>query len=83
MNTAILINYAANNHTGKKKWLRIKEKVLQLLPYEPILLPYETPFIIKDCVKKLNKDEGYLEKVSNSISYLVDGGTFDSLLDKH
>ena len=33
-------------------------------------------------VENLNKDEGYLEKLSAADSFLVDGGTFDSLLIK-
>jgi hypothetical protein len=36
-----------------------------------------------ELVENLNKDEGYLERLTNSIGMFVDGQTFDSVMDKH
>lgn len=57
MKTAILINYSANNNSGKKKWMRIKEKVLNILPENTIIIPYEVPFNLNYHINKLIKEE--------------------------
>jgi len=44
MKTAILINYSANNGMAEKKWMKIKDKVLDFLPSKPILIPYQGDF---------------------------------------
>jgi len=58
MRTAVLINYSANYHTGKKKWLRIRDEVSSLLPENTLYIPYEIPFNTRDCLGKLTQDEG-------------------------
>ncbi len=58
MKTAILINYSVNNHSGKKKWMRIEDKVLKILPENTIKIPYEVPFDLNSCIEKLIKEDG-------------------------
>lgn len=58
MKTAVLINYSACNHTGKSKWLRIREKVTSMLPRDTIYIPFETPFNTKECLSGLVRDKG-------------------------
>ncbi len=57
MRTAVLINYSANYHTGKKKWLRIRDQVSSLLPENTLYIPYEVPFNTNECLSKLIRDE--------------------------
>lgn len=64
MKTAVLINYSACNHTGKKKWLQIREKVISLLPGDTIYIPYETPFNTKNCLSRLIGEEGITSIIS-------------------
>ena len=84
MKTAVLINYSACNHTGKQKWLQIREKVISLLPGDTIYIPYETPFNTKKCLSDLIRNEGVTSFISaggdgsinlilNSLMELTDG----------
>ncbi len=66
MKSALLINYSANNNYARKKWRRIKEKVLKQIPKNTILIPYEVPFNMNQCLKKLINDEG--------INYIISAG---------
>jgi len=58
LRTAVLINYSANYHTGKKKWLRIRDEITSQLPGNTIYIPYEIPFNTKECLNTLIRDEG-------------------------
>lgn len=75
MKSALLINYSANNRYAGKKWLRIKEKVLNQLPHKTILVPYEVPFNVKECLEKLIKKDGVKYFISaggdGSINYIL------------
>ena len=75
MKTAILVNYSANQNSGKKKWLRISDQVIKQLPGKPLIIPYETPFNIKGCVKNLIHEHGISCFISaggdGSVNYLV------------
>ena len=66
MRTAVLINYSANNHSGKRKWLRIQDKMMRYLPANTIILPYTTPFDMKPCLTTLIHEE--------DVKYLVSAG---------
>lgn len=57
MKTAVFINYSANNCNGGIKWTRIRKKVLQILPENTIVIPYEVPFDLNRRIKQLIRDE--------------------------
>ena len=58
MKAAILINYSANNGTAEKKWLKIKDRVLELFPSKPLLIPYQGDFNMHACLEGLIRNEG-------------------------
>ncbi len=64
MKTAVLINYSACHHTGKKKWLQIRDTVVSLLPRDTIYIPYETPFNTKKCLQGLIGEKGITSIIS-------------------
>jgi len=53
MNTAILVNLSANNNTGGKKWLSIRNDVLSMMPSVREVITYEPPFQIQECILNL------------------------------
>ena len=57
MKVAIIINYAANNGRAKKRWIQIKEEVLNSFPTNTILIPFEPPFDIELCLKGLVENQ--------------------------
>lgn len=75
MKTAILINFSANNNTGKKKWDRIRDKVINLFEEKPIEIGYTIPFDIKNCIKKLINESNVTFFISaggdGSINYIL------------
>jgi diacylglycerol kinase (ATP) len=75
MKAAIFINYSANNHRAKYKWLQIQEKVVSLFPEKPIIVTYETPFDIKQSLIKVINENGVDFFVSaggdGSLNYLL------------
>jgi diacylglycerol kinase family enzyme len=53
MNTAILINECANNHTGGKNWALVRNAVLQGFPSGTKTISYRADFDMKQCVRDL------------------------------
>ena len=75
MKAAILINHTANNNSGEKKWLRIKEKVMKRFPKNTIFIPYKIPYNLHNCLDKLINEKGVNCFISaggdGSINYLL------------
>jgi len=75
MKSAIFINYSANNHRAKQKWLQIQGKVLALFPEKPIIVAYETPYNLKKTLNRLIHEMGVVFFVSaggdGSLNYLL------------
>ena len=53
MNIAILVNKSVNNYSGGKKWDRIKNNILKLLPGSTKVIEFEPPFDIDKNIRNL------------------------------
>jgi len=75
MKTAIFVNYSANNQSAKRKWLKIREKVMSHFIEKPIIVSYEAPFNLKKSLNRLITKEGVEFFVSaggdGSLNYLL------------
>ena len=74
-NTAILVNYSANNDSGEKKWLLVKEKVLEMLPSNTRVISYKKGFDIEKCIRELITEQNINCIISaggdGSINYIL------------
>lgn len=58
MNTAILVNNSAKNNAGERKWLHIKNRVLEMMPSGTIVITYKSGFNMEQCVRELITEKG-------------------------
>jgi len=73
--TAILVNYSANNDSGEKKWLLVKEKVLEMLPDNTRVISYKKGFDVESCIRQLITEQNINCIISaggdGSINYIL------------
>jgi diacylglycerol kinase (ATP) len=73
--TAILVNASANNNTGEKKWLLIRDRVLDRLPSNTVIISYKTGFDIEQCIRELIAEQNINCIISaggdGSINYIL------------
>jgi diacylglycerol kinase family enzyme len=74
-NTAILVNYSSNNSNGEKKWLLVKDRVMELLPLDTKVISYSKGFDIDECIRSLITEENISSIISaggdGSINYIL------------